>query len=199
MIQEGLLVQYGATERYFDKEEIIFEQGSYARYYYQVKTGEVKMCNHSQDGKEFIQSIFLPGNSFGEPAILGDFTFPVDAVALKKSSIWLLPIERFFKLLEENPNTHLSVSKALSHRLRYKAIIASEISTENAPHRIITLLQFVKTQVYHETNEPFNFEVKLSRQQIGDLTGLRVETVIRTLKRLEKERQVKITNRKIYI
>lgn len=199
MINEDLLKAYGASERLFEKEEIIFHAGSRARYYYQVKSGQVKMCNHSEEGKEFIQSIFLPGNSFGEPAILGGFNFPVDAVALEKSSIWLLSVENFFRLLEENPRTHLSVSKALSHRLRYKAIMASEISTENASHRILTLLQFVKTQVYHEEDRPFNFEVKLSRQQIGDLSGLRVETVIRTLKMLEKEGQVKIIHRKLFI
>jgi len=199
MIKEELLIKYGATEKLFTKDEVIFSAGTHARYYYQVRTGEIKMCNHSEDGKEYIQSIFLPGNSFGEPAILGGFKFPVDAVALETSSVWILSIDNFFKLLEENPKTHLSVSKALSHRLRYKAIMASEISTENAAHRIITLLQFVKTQVYHEVDKPFTFEVKLSRQQIGDLSGLRVETVIRTLKMLEKKGAVRITNRKLFI
>lgn len=199
MIPESLLKSYQAKTKSVQKGEVIFHAGDHARFYYQVRSGQVKMSYLSEEGKEFIQSIFLPGHSFGEPAIIGGFEFPVDAMATENSEIWFLPKETFMKLLEENPTIHLNVSKALSHRLRYKAIMSSEISTENAPHRIMTLLQFVKTQVYHEIDEPFSFEVQLSRQQIGDLSGLRVETVIRTLKQLELEDKVLIKNRKLYV
>ena len=38
----------------------------------------------------------------------------------------------------------------------------------------------------------------LTRQEIADFTGLRVETVIRTLKRMEQEAKIEIRNRKLY-
>ena len=46
-------------------------------------------------------------------------------------------------------------------------------------------------------NKPFM--VELSRQQLADLTGLRVETVIRTIKQLEKQEYLKIIEGKIYL
>jgi CRP-like cAMP-binding protein len=41
-------------------------------------------------------------------------------------------------------------------------------------------------------------EVSLTRQHIADLTGLRIETVIRSVKTLEKEGSLDIRGHKIY-
>ena len=46
--------------------------------------------------------------------------------------------------------------------------------------------------------EEDGYKIDLTRQQMGDLTGLRVETVIRTIKTLEKKGELKIVNRKVY-
>lgn len=104
----------------------------------------------------------------------------------------------FFKLLEENANTHFEMSKIISERLYFKSIMAYENTIENSEHRILTLLNYLKTQVYNKL-EPFEYQVELSRQEIGNLTGLRVETVIRTIKKLEKNNSLKLIHRKIYI
>jgi CRP-like cAMP-binding protein len=41
-------------------------------------------------------------------------------------------------------------------------------------------------------------QIKLTRQQIADLCGLRVETVIRVVRRMHDEGQLLVENRKIY-
>jgi CRP-like cAMP-binding protein len=43
------------------------------------------------------------------------------------------------------------------------------------------------------------YEVTLTRQQISELTGLRVETVIRAIKKLEKSKKLSIKERKVYL
>ncbi len=44
---------------------------------------------------------------------------------------------------------------------------------------------------------PFSFQIPLTRQQMASLTGLCVETTIRTIKAMERNNMVKICNRKI--
>ena len=51
-----------------------------------------------------------------------------------------------------------------------------------------------KQGIDHATRE----QICLTRQEIADFTGLRVETVIRTLKRMEQENKIEIRNRKLY-
>ena len=43
------------------------------------------------------------------------------------------------------------------------------------------------------------FKVELSRQRIADMLGLRVETVIRAMKRLEEDGLIAIKNGKAYV
>lgn len=197
MIPEKLLLHYGAHNKLFMKNEFIFQQGQRAHYYYQILTGEVKMNNLRENGKEFIQSFFLASQSFGEPPLFSEITYPANAVATQDSEILCLPKEQFLTLLLENPDIHLEVTTAIASRLYYKAIMASEISSQEPEHCILRILDYLKEDVYKLT-EPFSFKVNLTRQQIADLTGLRVETIIRATKSLEKKNEIVIKKRKIY-
>lgn len=49
----------------------------------------------------------------------------------------------------------------------------------------------------HENKTPFTYEVPITRQQLASLTGLCVETTIRAIKKMEREKILRITNRKI--
>ena len=197
MIDENLLLHYGAKKVSYNKGDQLFREGDTALNYYQVSAGEVKMNNYNLDGKEFIQGIFNPGQSFGEPPLFADVKYPANAEALTDCEVMLLHKTGFFELLASNPEVHLKVTQTLANRLYYKAIMASEISSQEPEHRILRILDYLKKNV-HKTEGKFSYKVDLTRQQIADLTGLRVETVIRATKALEKKGELKIKNRKVY-
>lgn len=197
MIAPDLLEQYDAEILELDKAEVIFDYGSKALFYFQIKSGEVKMNNFNRDGKEFIQGIFYAGQSFGEPPLFADVNYPASAETLTAAKIYRLPKADFFDLLKQYPEAHFKISEVLSSRLYYKAIMASEISSQEPEHRIIRLLDYTKKHIYKLQPEE-RFEVDLTRQQIADLTGLRVETVIRACKSLEKKGEIQIKSRKIH-
>jgi len=47
-------------------------------------------------------------------------------------------------------------------------------------------------------NNKYSFQIPLTRQQLANLTGLRVETVIRTIKKMHNAHLIKVQNRKIF-
>lgn len=196
MISEPLLQSYGAERKYLKRKEILFEMDTRARYYFQVESGRIKMNNFNEDGKEFIQGIFTSGMSFGEPPLFADINYPAHAEAVEESCIWQLKADSFFKLLAENPKSHLELTKTLAGRLHYKATMAAEISSESAEHRLLRLMDYFKEYV-HQLRPEDEYVVELSRQQMADLTGLRVETVIRSIKVLERNGHLKLKDHKI--
>jgi len=197
MISEELLLRYDAELKAYDKDEIIFNRFDNALFYFQIQSGEVKMNNINTDGKEFIQGIFYAGQSFGEPPLFADVKYPAGAQTIISSKIYRLPKPNFFELLQRHPDMHFKISEVLSYRLYYKAIMASEISSQEPEHRILRLLDYMKIYIHHLEQEE-TYQVDLTRQQIADLTGLRVETVIRACKALEKKNEIKIAKRKIF-
>ncbi len=197
MINPDLLVQYGAKQRRFAKGEMIFQAGEEASSYYQVVEGEVKMNNYNEEGKEFVQGIFSPEGSFGEPPLFGDFPYPANALVNEAATVFVLGKAKFLELLTDNPDVLLSFTKVLSQRLLYKATIAANLSIEDADKRILHLIDHLKTRIY-KLKEPFSYQVDLTRKQIAELTGLRVETVIRMVKKLEEEGALKIIEHKVW-
>lgn len=194
MIDEKILLAFGADYKQLEKSQVVFREGEDAHYYYQIQAGQVKASNYNDQGREFIQGIFETGQSFGEPAFLGRFPYPSTAEALQPTVVLKLPYEKMMELLKQHFEVKIKFLEVLSKRLQYKSMIANELSNHVPEHRILTLLDFLKKE--NGTKE--KYEVKLTRQKIADLTGLRVETVIRTINVLVEQKKLLKTERRIY-
>lgn len=197
IISKDILIKNKAHILEVQKDEYIFREDEPSSFYFQVISGSVKMSSYSENGQEFIQGIFKAGQSFGEPAVFGDFPYPNNAVATEISVIAKLPKDVFFDLLKDNFDIHKKFNSLLSNRLRYKAILLKEISSYCPDHVILTLLKYLRDNS-GETDKS-QFYIRFTRQQIADMTGLRVETVIRTVKMLQKEGKLEIRQHKIYL
>jgi CRP-like cAMP-binding protein len=62
-------------------------------------------------------------------------------------------------------------------------------------HRLITLIDYLKKE---EPGTERFYRVPYTRKELAEMTGLRVETVIRNIKALEKLGFLTIKNRKVY-
>ncbi|WP_410703659.1 helix-turn-helix domain-containing protein [Chryseobacterium sp. SIMBA_029] len=62
--------------------------------------------------------------------------------------------------------------------------------------RLTELFRVLKA--YYSKSEPFSFQIPFTRQQLSSITALRLETVIRTVKKMEKNKMVRIINGKIF-
>lgn len=200
MIDRSILENYGAVAFFPKKDEILFHEGSEAINYYQLVSGSVKMVTNNSDGQEFIQGVFRAHDSFGEPPLFGDFPYPSSAIVIEDAEVIKLTKAHFLDLLRENFEIHLMFNRVLCNRLKYKSMILSDISFNDPEQRIGNLLQYFKGDSQsREGTRIDNFIVPYTRQQIADMSGLRVETVIRTVKKMEREGKLAIVGRKIRI
>lgn len=195
MIKEELLIEYGAVTKHLSRGQMLFQEGDEAIFFYQIRKGSIKMNNYNDEGKEMIQGIFKKGDSFGEPAIFGAFPFPANAIAIEDSSLICLEKFKFLEFLKKNVDISIELLAVLSKRLRFKAMISKEIKGYQAEHQIMTLLQYLKKNAGVEEE----YLVDITRQTIANLTGLRVETVIRAMQNLRQKGMLSARNRKLYL
>jgi CRP-like cAMP-binding protein len=194
IVSEDLLKRYGATLVPAEAGAAIFEQGDRATHFFVVRTGRIRMVSTSEKGREFTQGWFDPGQSFGEPPFFDEVDYPAAALAEVDSTVWKCARESFLKLLREHPEVHLKLTRALSRRLVYKALMLGEIAIEEAEHRLATLFRYLRELKPTESAE---YRIPFTRQQLADMTGLRVETVIRTVKIMESKRVLRIVGGRI--
>ncbi len=194
-IDTDILLTYGASTRKLKKGDVVFAEGGEARYFYQVLEGVVKVITTNEDGKELIQGFFKPGESFGEPPLFVNHPYPSTALAYEDAVVLRLPRESFFRMLHEYPGIAFSMLEIFACRIYNKAVNSQIRNTPSPEHKLLALLDKLKSEQDHFTDR---MHVKYTRQQLADFTGLRVETVIRTLTKLSKKQVVEIVDHKLY-
>jgi CRP/FNR family cyclic AMP-dependent transcriptional regulator len=195
MIPVSLLEHYKARLVRVRKDQILFDQDETANDFFQVEEGQIKMFIINPEGQEFTQGVFQHGESFGEPPLLGDFPYPSSAMAITDGKVWRLPKPEFLELLKHNFDIHLRLNHVLCNRLQYKSMILTEISSHDPEHRLSTIMKYFKAKM--SESPKVKMIVPFTRQQLADMTGLRVETVIRTIKRMEKNGKLELEGHKI--
>lgn len=193
-IDLDLLFTWGAIAKEYKKGEMIFCEDEIAHFYFQIIEGSIRMYNSNDEGKEFTQGYFSEGQSFGEPPLFIDEKYPATAVAFQDSKIVKLSKDKFLKILDEYPTTQKQFLNLMCRRIHSKAITSKDIINQKPEFRILAFLNAHKKGKSGCEKE----QVPFTRQEIANFTGLRVETVIRALSKMAKEKKVDIINHKIY-
>lgn len=197
MISEDVLLARGAVYKKIKKGNLIFTEGSKCYFYFQLVEGKVSWINYDADGKAFIQSIIQPGECFGELPLFDDESYAANSIAETDSVVIQLPKTTFHQLLKERQDILMAFTKLLAQRVRYKFLVLKEFASHDPEHQIITLLNFYREKYHTLSAEPF--KVNFTRQQIAGMTGLRVETVIRTIKKLREKGKLSINRGKVFM
>lgn len=192
VIKENLLIDSGAKIINYNKGQSIFDENSEVLYYYQIVTGKIKIVTKEKSGREFIHEISNQGECFGEVFLILKKPYSVCAVAMENAKILTLDKIKFDVIINNKKEILENLYNKAAKTIYYGYLMNS--STLKTPaSKILKLFYYLKTS---EQLSKFN-EVELTRQQIASLTGLRVETVIRTIKKLEAEKAISISFGKI--
>lgn len=196
MIDINLLLSKGATNKRLIPEEILFSEGEPCEYYYQVVRGQIRWVNFNKEGNEYLQTLVEKGESIGELPLFDGGGYAATAIASKASQVLRLPKEAFHQLLVEHPPIHFAFSQLLTKRLRFKFFLLKEMASNNPEKLISAFLTYLHEKKDHVC--AVCSQVMLTRKQIAEMTGLRVETVIRVMRNLNEKGVIQIHKRKAY-
>lgn len=195
-IETDLLYTWGAVAKKISKNDFIFYEDDPALAFYQILEGTVKMTYTNEDGKELTVGIFEEGQSFGEPPLFIKQNYPASAIAQTDCVILKLAKEKFFAMLKDNPSIQTRIMEVFASRIYNKIVFSKNIINHKPEYRIAYFLDNFKKQKEIPPSE--KLLIPYTRQEIADFTGLRVETVIRTLSAMNKQKRIQIIDHKIY-
>ncbi len=197
IVNTDLLVSYGASVKEVAKGEVIYQEGEAALFYFQLVKGRVKWMHIDEEGREFIHDIVEAGEPFGEGPLFAGDLYDATAVAEDTSTLVRLKLSLFQQLLDDHPDIHFAFTRLLSRRLHFKLLLVKMLANCNPEYRLVTLLSYL---VQHKKNVCFTCnKLLLTRKQLAGMVGLRIETVIRTMKQLEQKELLSINKGKVYI
>ncbi len=197
MIDTDLLLALGASYKKVSAGETIFREGTHALFYHQLVAGKVCWSNFKADGKEILQELIFPGESFGELPLFDGEPYACTATALTDCVLLRLGFTSFLKLLGDHPEISLAFNRLFTQRLRFKLFLMKELAGHSPEQSVSGLLKYLSGHSDKVCKECH--KLLLTRQQIANLTGMRVETVIRAIKGLENKGALRIVKGKVIL
>lgn len=191
-INDQFIFDTQAEIKKYSKGSLIANEGNKSLYFYYLINGELSVYNFTPEGKEFLQHKVKEKNFFGEPAVLLEKPFPGNVeVTSDFAEILKIKRENFLQYLKNNPDWCLEFTKSIAEKSIIKSNSLKNIVFLNPEDRIIK--QF---NDYKEGAEQ-KMVIELTRKELSNMTGLRIETIIRTIKKMEKEGKLEIKNGKV--
>lgn len=161
----------------FGRNEEIYGEGEHAEYLYKVVSGGVRVYKVLDDGRRQIGAFYLPGDVFGLES--GD-EHGASAEALCETRV--LVFKRSAVLAQANRDSEVARELwGMTARELERAQGHILLLIKSARERLASFLLEMATRMSN-LNE---VELPMSRQDIADYLGLTIETVSRTLTRLE--------------
>jgi CRP-like cAMP-binding protein len=187
------------TTSHYKKKEDIFREGDAPEWFYIVLSGKVKVTKISHDGKEIILEIISPYDIFGGVAVLRNFPYPANAVAMEDSEILKISRKNLMRVVDRFPNLMYIIALQLGDRMKSSYDSLKNIALERVEARIAALLLKLGNKVGVETEEGLMIDMRLTKQDVADMVGTTVETSIRTFSKFKKGGLVTDVDGKILI
>nr|WP_314498588.1 Crp/Fnr family transcriptional regulator [uncultured Chryseobacterium sp.] len=198
IINKQLLLSYGGQIERYKRGETIFLEGTTPKYYFQILEGTVRISTVHNDGKEFVHGFPFEGHCFGESYLFTEKDYAINAVAEQHCSIIKIAKNSIFDIFDEQPDALYSINKYSAERLHFRYIISSFLAITDPTVKIEILFRHLKDYFTAEEEEKSLFHIPYTRKQIASLTGLRLETIVRVVKRMNEAGTLKVIDKKIY-
>jgi len=161
--------------------------------FYAIQEGALKTYQMEASGKELIRGFYFPGEILGYEAIATGH-YLVSAVALTDTVICEIPYDNFLKRVHAKPELQKHSLYLISKQLNAGAYLALTSAEQRLAAFLIDLSKRLRP-----VEAPAVFNLPLSRQDIGNHLRLTAETISRLLSRLQRNKVLTITQKKLTI
>lgn len=152
-----------------------------------VRRGRIKVCTHSEDGKELVLNLFGPGEVFGEIALLDGSPRTADAVTIDDCELLVLDRRDFIPFLLEHSDASVRLLEVLTQRLRRTTQLLEDVAFREGPSRLARrLVQLAEFSGRRVANGIF-VDMALSQQQLGNMVGMTRESINKQLRQWRDE------------
>ena len=172
--------------RPLQKGEYLFNSGDNFTAIYAVRSGSIKTFTESEQGDEQITGLYLPGELIGLDAIHSE-NHPCSALALETTSLCEMPFHTLEDLSKEIPELHRQLFRIMSKEIANEQSLLMLMAQKSAEERLAAYLINLSTRLKARSFSETQFNLSMSRKDIGNYLGLTIETISRTFSRFQSD------------
>nr|WP_224011508.1 MULTISPECIES: helix-turn-helix domain-containing protein [Paraburkholderia] len=173
------------TARSVRRGESLYRAGDPFDSLYAVRSGSLKTVMAHRDGREQVTGLRLAGDPLGLDGISTD-THTCSAVALEDSSVCIIPYPALKHLCRETCAMQDRLHRLMSEQLIRESSQMMVLGSLSADERVAAFLLDVSERNGLRGYSHAEFNLRMTREDMGSYLGMTLETVSRTLSRFQK-------------
>jgi CRP/FNR family cyclic AMP-dependent transcriptional regulator len=186
-------------ERTFQRGSLLFMEGEFGEAVHFVMEGKVKIYKTSEDGREHILYIAVPGDIFAEVILFNEVNYPATAEVLEQARIAVIRNEDLEQVLKDHPPMAVAIIKVLNKRLMDAQQQVKSLALHNTHGRTAQMLIKLAMEHGSKTENGMELDLVISRQELANMVGTTRETVTRVLMAFKKYQLIEIDRNTIRI
>lgn len=191
------IVQHHTVSK-IKKGGYLYREGEKARGLMCLISGKAKIFRTGVAGREHIIKMLKVNDMTGFQTLFTDSIWPYSAIAIEESIIYTIEKQCLLRILRNNADLSMKISKVLSEELSYSYDKMVSLSQKHVRGRLVeSLLMLCK--IYGLEADGKTINARLSRNDIAHLSNMTTSNAIRTLSNLAAEGNIKIKGRRISI
>ena len=192
VVVEELLV--GFSLRRYTAGEIIMLEGELQPSLYIVASGVVKISRVSQDGREYIMRLAMPGDTFNEVGVLDGAFNPATATAHSDATLWRIARDDLKRIAARYPELAWAMAEQVAGMARHLVDLVEDLAMRTVKGRVARLL-LDQAQANHGDVVPR----LLTQEEMASRLGTVREMVGRALRSLAADGVIEFDRHRIVI
>lgn len=174
------------NRRTYKRGELLYRIGEPYRAAFAIRSGAVKTSVLTDDGRVQVTGFHIAGEVLGLNAIISD-RYNCEARALETTSVCEVPFERYEELALQLPGLQHQMLKIMGEEIIHNQEMMLLLGKKKAEERLATFFVNLSRRLALHGRPSLEFNLGMSRSDIGNYLGLAEETVCRIITRFEEK------------
>jgi len=190
------LDQIIGRRRRLARDERLYQMNEPFKNLYAIRFGHFKTYQVNPGGEQQITGFQMAGELLGMDAISGD-RHHCDAVALEDSEVCEIPFVRLEELFGHVPALLRHFHRIMSQEITREQNVMLLLGNMRAEQRFAVFLVNLSARYAARGYSAASFQLRMSREDIGNYLGLTIESISRLLSRFKKQGWIKVDKREV--
>jgi CRP/FNR family transcriptional regulator len=197
-VVDVLLSRAGGQRRRLKRGEYLYRYGAEFTALYGIHAGSFKSVLLTEDGREQVTGFHMAGEMLGLDGIGADH-YNGDAIALEDGEVIEIARDALELLVRHEPLLQRELFRMLASEIQRERALMLLLGSMRAEERLAAFLLNLSQRLAARGYSATRFILRMTREEIGSLLGLKLETVSRILSRFQAEKLIRVHNREIEI
>lgn len=184
--------------RRVERDENLYRMDEPFKNLYAIRLGHFKTYQINPSGEQQITGFQMAGELLGMDAI-GTDRHHCGAVALEDSDVCEIPFARLEELFAHIPTLLHHFHRIMSQEITREQNVMLLLGNMRAEQRFAVFLVNLSARYAARGYSPSQFQLRMSREEIGNYLGLTIESISRLISRFKKQGLLSVDKREVHL